>query len=205
MRLIHAERTLTLNLIRNARLRGFFHSQEAHMKQVHKRLLVTTLLATFGIVGMAQTPPAAPGGHEHGSPMMGHMAGHGDSAKMAEHHKEHLAALKAKLKLTSAQEGAWTTFTTATQPPAHTKADREALHAEMSKLTTPERIDKMQTLKTQRDTEMTQHANAVKAFYAQLTPEQQKVFDSESLHHHGQHSGAHDGHGMGAGKGMMGN
>ena len=65
-----------------------------------------------------------------------------DPAKMQSWMDKRNASLKAVLKLTAAQEGAWTTYTAAMTPPVGmmgTRPDR----AEMEKLTTPERIDKM--------------------------------------------------------------
>jgi protein CpxP len=61
--------------------------------------------------------------------------------------------------------------------------------AEMDKLTTPERIDKMQALHTERMNEhaamMKKHGDATKAFYAVLSPEQKKTFDAEHVRHGG--------------------
>lgn len=181
------------------------------MKQVHKRLLVTVLFATFGLAAVAQTPPPAgpaPAGQERmGGPMMGRM-GQGDPAKMqarmAERHARHMADMKIRLQLNPAQEGAWTAFAAAMQPPARMIVDRAQFRAEMEKLTTPERIDKLMALKARRDAEMTQRADAVKTFYAVLTPAQKKVFDLESLRHGrmGRHGGHHGDHGMGMGHGM---
>jgi Spy/CpxP family protein refolding chaperone len=55
--------------------------------------------------------------------------------------------------------------------------------AELAKLTTPERIDKMKALRTQHMTDMNaamdKRDQATKTLYAALSPEQQKVFDSE--------------------------
>ena len=94
------------------------------------------------------------------------------------------AALKAQLKLTAAQEAAWTAFVDAHKPPAG-MMDRQAAMADMAKLTTPERIDKMKELRAQHMGEMTaamdKRAEATKTFYAVLTPEQQKVFDAQSM------------------------
>ena len=159
------------------------------MKLMHKSIAVVALLAGLG----AGSVWADPG---HGSCGGPGMQGYGDPAKMAQHRQEHLAKLKAKLQLTSAQEGAWNAFAAAMTPAAANRPDPKALHEEMSKLTTPERLDKMQSLKAQRDAEQARHADAIKAFYAQLTPEQQKVFDAQAQH------GPH-GHGPEHG-GMMG-
>ncbi len=58
------------------------------------------------------------------------------------------------------------------------RLDRQA----MQKLTTPERIDRMRALRAQRDAAMDARADAIKTFYAQLQPEQQKTFDRMSEH-----------------------
>ena len=172
------------------------------MKQVHKHLLVASLLATFGMAAVAQTPPGPP----QGGPMAGRTAQVDPAqfqAQRAERHARNMADLKTRLQITPAQEGAWTTFAAGMQPSARLVVDRVKFRAEMEKLTTPERIDKMQALKTQRDAEMTQRGNAVKALYAVLTPAQQKVFDLEAQNHGrmGRHFGGRHGMGYGPGSG----
>jgi periplasmic protein CpxP/Spy len=91
---------------------------------------------------------------------------------------ERQAKLKDTLKITAEQEPAWNAFVARTAPqpramqPGQTRED-------WSKLTTPERLDKMQVLKAERDAEMGKRIEATKSFYAALTPEQQKVFDTQ--------------------------
>lgn len=100
----------------------------------------------------------------------------------------HRAALKEKLKLTAEQETAWNVFVAAAQPdPPQQRMDRKTMREEVAKLSTPERLDRMQAMQETRRTRMAERAEAVKAFYAQLTPAQQKVFDAEAmpLHRHG--------------------
>ena len=65
---------------------------------------------------------------------------------------------------------------------------------DMDKLTTPERIDRMRALRAQHAAEADRRGEATKAFYAALTPEQQKTFDAQ----------AHRGHRMGGMKGGEG-
>ena len=161
------------------------------MTQLHKRLMLAGVIAGLGFTAFAQPPPAAPA--PGAQPPMHRMEGMGrhDPAKMQERMAKHQAELKAKLKLTPAQEGAWSTFTASMQPPANRppRPSRE----EFEKLTTPQRIDRMQAMKADRDARMAQHATATKTFYAALTPEQQKVFDANTLcGHHGEH-GEHGG------------
>lgn len=113
--------------------------------------------------------------------MMGHGGKHGDPAKMEQMHAKHLAAIKAKLKITASQEAAWNTFAASMKPAADMgkRPDR----AEMEKLSTPERLDKMRAMHKERmatmDAAMDKRTEATKAFYAVLTPEQQKTFDAE--------------------------
>ncbi len=105
------------------------------------------------------------------------------------------ADLKAKLKLAPEQEAAWAQFTQATQMPMIDPQNRPD-PAEMAKLTTPERIDRMQAMKAQRDAHMTQVATATKAFYASLNAEQKAIFDAETARGH-QGPGSHKGPRMG--------
>jgi len=110
--------------------------------------------------------------------------------RMQERRAKRLAALKEKLKLTSAQEGAWSTFTAASQPPAGPRPHMD--RAEFAKLTTPERLERMQARQAERSAMFAKRADATKTFYATLTPEQQKTFDTETAHF-GAHG--HRGHG----------
>ena len=103
-----------------------------------------------------------------------------------------LAALKDKLKLSSAQEGAWSTFTAASQPPGGPRPHFD--RAEFAKLTTPERLERMQARQAERSAMFAKRADATKTFYAALTPDQQKTFDAETMHfgphgHRGEHGG----------------
>ncbi len=141
------------------------------MKPVFKPLLLASLMSALVAVSQAQPMPG-PGGSAPNPEMRAqHMQ------KMQSHWAQRHADLKAKLKLAPEQEGAWTTFTTAMKPPA---ALQRPNRAEMEQLNTPARLDKMQALRAQRNTEMDQRHAAIRAFYATLTPEQQKVFDAQT-------------------------
>ncbi|MGV3742533.1 MAG: Spy/CpxP family protein refolding chaperone [Burkholderiaceae bacterium] len=116
-----------------------------------------------------------------------------DPAKFKERMEKRQAELHDKLKLTANQEAAWKTFT-ASMTPAVGHAKRPD-RAEMEKLTAPERMEKMLERSKQRQDAMASRLTAVKKFYAQLTPEQQKVFDESfakphRFGHHG-HRGQH--------------
>ena len=168
-------------------------------------LLLAGLLTAVGSAAMAQTPAPGPAGMRapeamRDAPYADAHRGYRDPAKMQAMMAKRAADMKAKLKITPAQESAWTTFTAAMKPPAggmgwHQSPEQRA---EMDKLSTPERIDKMRALRIQRMTELNtladQRGDATKVFYAQLSAEQKAVFDAEhpkrGMHHgEGHHGG----------------
>lgn len=191
------------------------------MKLFSKRTLIAASLAA-AFVGLSATAIAqnagGPGNHQGMSAEMHtqHMAqrgteagkGQGDMAgkmaqrmeQMQKRHAEHQAQLKTTLKITAAQEPAWNAYVAGT---AHMpRMGHQAKGEDWSKLTTPQRLDKMQAHKAERDAQMSKRIDAVKTFYAALTPEQQKVFDTQG--HNGFHRAGMKGeHGMG-GKGGHG-
>jgi len=155
-----------------------------------QRALMVGLLAGSGI--LAASSFAMPAGDTAGKP--GCEARHGQKADAREARRaEHLSALKAKLNLVPEQEVAWNSFASAGQPGMHRMGgDRQAMRGEFAKLSTPERLDRMQARSEMRRVKMAGRAEAIKTFYAQLTPEQQKVFDAEALT--GRHPGRHHRH-----------
>ena len=159
------------------------------MKKLIQSLVMAGVLAASGGAAFAQM----------GEGMMGHegMQGH-NPAKMAQMHAKHLSDLKAKLKITAAQEAAWNTFAEGMKPPADMMGKRPD-RAEMDKLTTPERMDKMRALHKEHtavmDAAMDKRAEATNTFYAVLSAEQKKTFDAEhakmGMHGGGEHRMQH--------------
>jgi periplasmic protein CpxP/Spy len=159
-----------------------------------KRVLLAGLIAGGTILGASGY--AMSGGGSAGKP--GCEAGHGQKiqASWEEHRAKHMAALKEKLKLTPEQEAAWNAFASAGQPAKrHTDMDRKAMRSEFEKLNTPQRLDKMLAMSDMRRAKMAERAETTKTFYAQLSPEQQSVFDDEAIpnrnlghRHHRRHS-----------------
>src|SRR3989344_476109 len=95
---------------------------------------------------------------------------------------------------------------------AEKRAERPASldRQNMDKLTPPERIDRMRAMRAQHAAEADRRGEATKAFYAALTPEQQKTFDAQAHHGHrmggmagmrGDGEGRHGHHGMRGGEG----
>ena len=124
-----------------------------------KQLLLASLLAATGVFATAQ--PAAPAatttapaaGEAPAHRASGERRGPRDPAefqtRLTERHAKRQADFKAALKLTPAQEGAWTTFTAATQPPAAGQRPR-GNREEFKKLNTPQRIDLMEKRSAER-------------------------------------------------------
>lgn len=160
------------------------------MNRYTRRMIAVTAAALLGgscMVAMAG-PRGGDGceGKDHGA----------RSEKMQQRMATHQTELKNALKLTAQQEAAWTQYQQAMTPPKAAAMN----HAEMAKLTTPQRLEKMQAMQQERQAHMNQHLQATKTFYASLSPEQQKVFDQQHSRQgrHGKHrdgdKGGHMGH-----------
>jgi len=168
-----------------------------------KSLLCAGLLAaTLASAGAFAQTPAAPA-----SPVAQAQSGDPSHARpdraqrfeqMQQRHAQHLADLKEKLKLTPAQEAAWNTFAAAQQPPARPAGQARMDRDEFAKLTTPQRLDLMQSRQAERSAMFAKRADATRTFYAGLTPDQQKTFDAETMRHFGPgdrgERGEHGGH-----------
>ncbi len=153
------------------------------MKRYAKHLLIAT--AAAGVLGTTALAWAHGGSRDmHDGPR---------AERMHKKMEQHQTRLKEALKLTPAQDNAWKDFTAAMQP---SKSPAQRLdRAEWDKLTTPQRMEKMQALRAEREAHMNQRMDAVKKFYAALTPEQQKTFDAQ--HQRMDHRGGHHGDGKG--------
>lgn len=185
------------------------------MKQFSKRALIATALATafVGVSATAIDQSMVKAQHHAQTIQLAQATATTpavppkvDAQKATQRHAERMermqkkmaerqAQLKTELKLTPAQEPAWNAFVARTQPQA--RPAPQAPREDWSKLTTPERLDKMQTMKTERDARMAQRTEAIKSFYAALDTSQKKVFDDKyrlggpraGMHHRGHHGG----------------
>lgn len=151
-------------------------------------LMLPLGLATASLAqtdGPPATPPSPAGDMHHH---------HGDPAERRAHMADHLRTV---LQLTPAQEPALTAFLDSMKPPEGAgmdRHDRDMDHDADAHLTTPQRLDQMLAHMDQMHTRMEAHVQAVKTFYAQLTPSQQKAFDDLGpmmmMHGGGDHHGA---------------
>ena len=124
-----------------------------------------------------------------------HMMGYGSmySRDGSCHHSmmkqggKRLSKMKAQLHLTSEQMPAWEEFSKSMNtPPVWSDADRGK--DTWAKLTTPERVEKMNAMHDKNITTMQAHmkqrSEAVLKFYNQLTTDQQKIFDVQAMRMH---------------------
>ena len=92
-----------------------------------------------------------------------------------------LARLHAALHITAAQESAWRAFAAASAPDPQQEARERSAEQMLAKLTSPQRVD-LSIAAAEADLgTLRQRGQALKAFYATLTPSQQATFDRETL------------------------
>jgi Spy/CpxP family protein refolding chaperone len=134
----------------------------------HYRRLAKTLIFVSGLGVFVAAPAFA---EMTCSEMNGQGNQHERHTKqMDQHHK----VLHQALKLTPKQEPGWQRLIDSELPKATANAVQSI---DWEKLTAPERAEKMLELTKIRQDLMAEHVAALKAFYASLTPEQQKAFE----------------------------
>ncbi|WP_293383411.1 Spy/CpxP family protein refolding chaperone [Phenylobacterium sp.] len=109
------------------------------------------------------------------------MAMSASAARAAQAVNADLIRLHDELHLTETQEPAWRDYTNAIAPDPQTEARHRATEELLPMVPTPRRIALIEATMAQDDLAFRKQGEAVKAFYALLTPEQQKVFDRETL------------------------
>lgn len=113
----------------------------------------------------------------------------------AERHTLHHARLHQALKLTPEQEPAWQALMASEPTPMAAPTD------DGPSLSTPERAERMLGRMKAHEAQMSAHVEALKTFYATLSPEQKKTFDAA---HAAGPRGMKGRMGPGMGGGMMG-
>lgn len=138
------------------------------MTKLFKPMLIAALLAA-GVTGSALAAGDAPS--QSPMPMM-EKARHMDPAQREAMAARHLQGLHDQLKLQASQEGAWKTFVASMKP-----GERVMPPKPQAGETAPQRMERMLDMMKQHQDAMQKRLDALKTFYAQLTPEQQKVMD----------------------------
>lgn len=174
------------------------------------KLTTLAFAAALGLSAGAATAQPAPG---PGPRAEGHQWHRPDPAQMAQRRAEmmqrHEQRLRDILQLRPDQEPALQALMASMKPPAGGPGAMMRPAPGAAPLTTPQRLDRMQAMMAEHMAQFQQHAAAVKRFYAQLTPAQQRAFDALApmMMRHGMHGmhrmdGMHDGPGMRGGHGM---
>jgi hypothetical protein len=145
---------------------------------------------TLAAAGASVAQPASPPGP---APAEGHAWRRPDPAQMSQR-------LSAVLQLRPDQQPALQTFVAAMQPSPGERQRRQAERGELRNLPTPERLDRMQARMAERQAAFGRRAEAIKRFYAQLTPTQQRAFDALPMGRGGMGGRGHGGGGFGHGK-----
>ena len=168
------------------------------MNTLRKQILVALAAVGFAGAAFAQTAPAAAPEGRHGHAVTAEQrAAH--QAKRAAHRAEfqarraerqaaRAAKLRTDLKLTAQQEPAFAAFLAAGKPAARPQGQGLGLgkpageRASFAALPAPQRMERMVERQKQRTARMEARQAALNNFYAVLTPEQKKVFDSQPMH-----------------------
>lgn len=142
------------------------------MNAFQKSIAIAVASLGLSTAALAAADPgvASSGGWFHRS------GSHGTES--AEHMAKRLAALHDKLSLSSTQEAAWKTFTDKLQATMPAKTENAP-----AAMTAPERADRMVAFLQTAQRRAATRAQAIKEFYAVLSPEQQKTFDSQFQGH----------------------
>lgn len=98
--------------------------------------------------------------------------------RLQQRQAEHQSRLKDSLQLRPDQESAWNDFIAKMKPANRPVADHPSREP-WAQLSTPERLDRLDAMKAERDRQVTQRHGAIRQFYAQLNPQQQKAFDAQ--------------------------
>lgn len=105
----------------------------------------------------------------------------GGAARAAEAVSAELLRLHDDLRLSDSQEAAWHDYTTAIAPDPQTLARHRATSELLPMVPTPRRIALIEATMAQDTLDFRRQSAAVNAFYGKLTPEQQRVFDRDTL------------------------
>lgn len=158
---------------------------------------LTSVLAILSSPAWAERGDAGHSMSDHSAQMENRDGHQHDDQRMDDRKSKRMekkwAAMESELELTADQKTAWDSLKSAMQPSdkRHSKS-REEHKAAFKNMTTPQRLDWMQTMFEQRTAEMKQRNQAIKAFYATLNDTQQKKFDEQFFRFSDRGWGGHD-------------
>lgn len=140
-------------------------------------ILRKSMLIGFTVLGMAaaHAQDTQPMTKPHGA----HPSREQMQAKMADMYAKRQARLHDLLKLTAQQESAWANYQAAIKPAALDGKRPE--HKPFNQLSSPERLTLALDMTKKREAALENRLKAVTAFYGQLNPAQQTLFDEHSF------------------------
>jgi protein CpxP len=103
------------------------------------------------------------------------------SGAVAQTAAERLNHLHDSLNLSAAQDAAWREYTAAIAPDPQATARRSATAQLLPKLPTPRRIALIDATMAEDIADFHRQGEAVTTFYGRLSPDQQRIFDQETL------------------------
>jgi protein CpxP len=174
----------------NNAMRSFDHRQLGKPHTMTRQIRLLASVAAFAIAAagasfvVAQDLPMQPAQAKH-------------EAMMHDHMQAHARAMHDILAIRPDQEAAWQTFIASMVPPHHPDMDHHGEGHDADAMTTPERLDHMSAEMAEHQAAFQRHADAVRRFYAVLSPEQKKAFDALGGMMHGMGHGGMEHHGMG--------
>jgi protein CpxP len=161
---------------------------------LNRRHLAATVLGTaisaLSFTAIAQntvTPQAAPAApaataapHQAKEPGQRHgpQAQAERQKRFEQSQAERQSRLKDSLQLRADQDPAWKDFIAQTQPKPRVKTERLS-REQWAQMNTPQRLDRFEALKAERDAQFKQRNDGIRRFYSQLSPSQQKAFDAQ--------------------------
>ncbi len=107
-----------------------------------------------------------------------HRGAHMDPAKFKARMEQKLDRLHAQLKLTTDQESAWATYRGDSLARLDTFAASRPAAGALRDASAVTRLEKMLEIAQQHEKLLAQQLESTRTFYAKLSPEQQKAFDS---------------------------
>jgi len=142
---------------------------------INQKTLVTmlgcSLVVLLGNSAFANEPSTSKGGCDHSW-----SNAHSDS----ERHDQRMNELHSALKLSAAQETAWSEFAGKMKPSEMVRHE----YKDWSNLSTPDRLDRMLDGMKAHEKSMTEHVAVVKIFYNTLNIWQKNTFDSHFMNRH---------------------
>jgi LTXXQ motif family protein len=182
------------------------------MPPIFRQAALTALVA-LGAASIAAPAAWAQDDHRGQRPTPDQM--HARMQQMREaHERQHAADLRIILRLRPDQEAALTAYLDshkrpegAGRPGEHRGPPGQPMASPTAPMTTTQRLDEMARRETEHAAMQKRHADALRAFYAALSPEQRQVFDALQRMHggHGHGHGGWGHHGFGGGmRGPMG-